>query len=612
MIPSLSGSYIDETYGRLVQVSGSEFADGFGTTITFGQTPTGSLLTTASVSTNTITFTKGNGDQFAITVDTGSATNIDLSGYTTTGSFNQFTASTNQSIQAINSVTSSFVPNTQTGSFAITDSNTFRNNQIISGALSVTNGVTASLQGTASWSTSTTQVRLSDQQTSDGNYYIPYVTNTNLDSLKTDSTGLTYNPLNNTLTTTASFALTASSANSLTIRNNLIVSGNVTMGDTTTDSITLNAATMSLGSGTGILNIDSNTLYVDGNTNRIGISTTNPSYALDISGSLRLSGNNPAGTVPNILIRNSTTDSSSGLMGQIVLTNSAGTIRNDITFIKNNLTSIHNIVFGLESGNNNVIIGRDSSSPYFYDGGYKLDVLGSSTTGALRVNGNSVITGSLGVSGSVNFKSLTSQSQQNVLTYNNSTGEVSYITASVFGAGAGITSAGAQYDIQYNNGASGFAADSNFTYNGDTVAISGSNKLKIHDTVMGAVKITGLVYTTTQTVLNIIPEAINNGFRYCLVQYYIEMTDGGDPATIYSSRSGKLTLNIPHNYATTAYRFPLIDESTEYYGGGTSGEITTELVKFRAYWDGSTYVKIDIINDDPTYYTNLYTQYTLI
>jgi hypothetical protein len=35
-IPTLSGSYIDETYIRLVQVSGSEFSDGLGNTISFG------------------------------------------------------------------------------------------------------------------------------------------------------------------------------------------------------------------------------------------------------------------------------------------------------------------------------------------------------------------------------------------------------------------------------------------------------------------------------------------------------------------------------------------------------------------------------------------------
>ena len=43
-IPTLFGSYIDETYERLVQVSGSEFADGLGNPITFATFDTGSLL----------------------------------------------------------------------------------------------------------------------------------------------------------------------------------------------------------------------------------------------------------------------------------------------------------------------------------------------------------------------------------------------------------------------------------------------------------------------------------------------------------------------------------------------------------------------------------------
>lgn len=57
------------------------------------------------------------------------------------------------------------------------------------------------------------------------------------------------------------------------IPGSLTVSGNLTLGDATTDSITLNAATMSLGNGTGLLNIDSNTLYVDGNLNKVGFGT---------------------------------------------------------------------------------------------------------------------------------------------------------------------------------------------------------------------------------------------------------------------------------------------------------------------------------------------------
>ena len=73
-IPSLLGSYIDQTYQRIVQTTGSgtEFADGLGNPITFGTTNTGSLLTTASVVLNTITFRKGDGTTFPITVNTGS------------------------------------------------------------------------------------------------------------------------------------------------------------------------------------------------------------------------------------------------------------------------------------------------------------------------------------------------------------------------------------------------------------------------------------------------------------------------------------------------------------------------------------------------------------
>ena len=60
---------------------------------------TGSLLVTASISLNTITFTKGNGDTFDITVDTGSATDI--------SSLNAFTASAEIRLTNLETFTSS-------------------------------------------------------------------------------------------------------------------------------------------------------------------------------------------------------------------------------------------------------------------------------------------------------------------------------------------------------------------------------------------------------------------------------------------------------------------------------------------------------------------------
>jgi hypothetical protein len=47
-ISSLLGSYIDETYQRLVQTDGVSFADGLGNPITFGTINTGSFAITGS------------------------------------------------------------------------------------------------------------------------------------------------------------------------------------------------------------------------------------------------------------------------------------------------------------------------------------------------------------------------------------------------------------------------------------------------------------------------------------------------------------------------------------------------------------------------------------
>jgi len=90
-IPTLSGSYIDETYIRLVQVSGSEFSDGLGNTISFGP---GSL----------------------------------------SGGIDGYIPIWSGSVALSNSIIS------QT-----------RNLLNVSGSISASNGITASLEGTASW-----------------------------------------------------------------------------------------------------------------------------------------------------------------------------------------------------------------------------------------------------------------------------------------------------------------------------------------------------------------------------------------------------------------------------------------------------------------------------
>ena len=87
-----------------------------------GSTDTGSLLQTASVVNNTITFTKGDNSTFEITINTGS-------GGAEVSALNLFTASADAEITALMAVT---------GSYATTGSNTFTENQTIDGLLILT------------------------------------------------------------------------------------------------------------------------------------------------------------------------------------------------------------------------------------------------------------------------------------------------------------------------------------------------------------------------------------------------------------------------------------------------------------------------------------------
>jgi hypothetical protein len=68
-----TGQNIENTYQRVLQTpDGTTFYDGTGSLVILPSANTSSLLTTASVNLNTITFTKGDGTTFPITVNTGS------------------------------------------------------------------------------------------------------------------------------------------------------------------------------------------------------------------------------------------------------------------------------------------------------------------------------------------------------------------------------------------------------------------------------------------------------------------------------------------------------------------------------------------------------------
>jgi hypothetical protein len=160
---------------------------------------TGSLLTTASVNLNTITFTKGNGSTFPITVNTGSGGNIDISGLVTTSSFNAFTSS-------INTFTSSYNTGSFSGSF------------------------TGSFNGTASWARNA----LTASYVSSSNVYGPngfdsvnYATSAGSAGTATTATtadGIT-SPLSQNLTINGSFDVNTSFGILDTLLDNAFNSG---------------------------------------------------------------------------------------------------------------------------------------------------------------------------------------------------------------------------------------------------------------------------------------------------------------------------------------------------------------------------------------------------
>jgi hypothetical protein len=134
-----------------------------------GSLDTGSLLTTASVNLNTITFTKGNGSTFPITVNTGSVfpytgsaiitgslivTGSTVSTLGFTGSLLGTSSYSNQSISASYALTASFALNAgttiNTGSFVTTSS--FNNFTSSYNTGSFTGSFTGSLFGTSSTS----------------------------------------------------------------------------------------------------------------------------------------------------------------------------------------------------------------------------------------------------------------------------------------------------------------------------------------------------------------------------------------------------------------------------------------------------------------------------
>ena len=133
---AVSASYGFQATSASFAISASWAPGGSSVSASYAETSSYSLLgvVTASALNSTITFTRGNGTTFDVTVaQSGSVS--DTGSLVTTSSFNDYTASINDYTASINS---------KTGSFATTGSNYYSGSQTISGSLVVSGSITVS------------------------------------------------------------------------------------------------------------------------------------------------------------------------------------------------------------------------------------------------------------------------------------------------------------------------------------------------------------------------------------------------------------------------------------------------------------------------------------
>jgi len=223
-----------------------------------------------------------------------------------------------------------------------------------------------------------------------------------------------------TITGSLNISGSLSTSDTFTTRGNLIVSGNTTLGDTSGDTITLNASTIALsGSGTGTLNIDSNTFFINANTNRVSIGTATPSSSFHVNlNNTDFTNTNGAGshfvmTNPSATGQNVISSFINGTLvakwrtdyeGNISWV-SAGSVGKQDFYTKGDF-GVGNIQMRIHnSGNITMFTAPLNVVPV--DRGFKLEISGSGASGSfnannvLRVSGSiAAVTGSLIVTGS--------------------------------------------------------------------------------------------------------------------------------------------------------------------------------------------------------------------
>lgn len=179
---------------------------------------------------------------------------------------------------------------------------------------------------------------------------------------------------NTTLDANLSVGGTTSLTGNVTLTNNLTVNGNTQLGNANSDTIGV----------TGIVNVDSGTLYVDPANNRVGINKTTPAQALDVVGDVAISANETVGGTLGVT-GNSTFSSNLSVDGNTTLGNASGdslTINGNAVSIPNGLNIDSNTLV-VDATNNRVGIGLNNPST-------PLEVVADGGAFALKLRGRSL------------------------------------------------------------------------------------------------------------------------------------------------------------------------------------------------------------------------------
>ncbi len=347
---------------------------------------TGSLLTTASAVNNVITFTKGDGSTFPVTVNTGSAVTVNTGSLLVTAS--------------ISNATTTFTKG-DGSTFSITANN-------------VVNADSASVAVASSYAISASQA----QNAISASYVLNAVSASYADSALSSSYALTASfALNAPTINTASFATTGSN----TFIGNETISGSLNV----TGSVTGNVVGNNTDTYTSAPAVQQIVTLTQAEYNAIGSPDVNTLYI--ISGSLPINTGSFATTGSNTFIGNQIITGSFAVTGSI-----GGNVLGNNTDTYTSSAPIQQVVTLTQAEYNAISSSANANTFYVISDSTAFNPSNYATTGSNTFVGNQIISGSLTVTGEITG-SIVSASYAATASYANSGFKVGELTISTPG-----------------------------------------------------------------------------------------------------------------------------------------------------------------------------------